>query len=450
MKASFKQKLCLTGIACISALGLLFTGCQSTPPEMDPPDGVQATAAGAHSVDVKWDEAENATGYLVILAPAEQSTTNDTQSEDETGKAETASNNDEETAENETQSSDSSAETLSQPAEGTIAVETETTKATFNELTADTEYCITVSSVYKDDENEVTSEPSETVTVKTQALSVGEVTGLTAAAASDSSLTITWDPYETAETNADGTPAEVTYNLYVSDTQDGEYTLLSENMTDTTYTHTGLPELTPKYYKVSVCLKADCKNFNGAQSGTCANASTNETPKPQQPAQNNGSGNGQGAQNSGSGNGQGGQSSSGANTASSKKAQAMAVAQQIAANIGPGTDLERITKAAQIVNGYCAKGTYTTSGNNYYEAYGVFIAGEYSCAGATRALGMVLDCMGYSWEHANPNQWTHQWCIINNMDGQRGWADGQAGIAGYGEHPAANVGEGEIPVIVVD
>ena len=72
MKASFKQKLCLTGIACISALGLLFTGCQSTPPEMDPPDGVQATAAGAHSVAVKWDEAENATGYLVILAPAGQ------------------------------------------------------------------------------------------------------------------------------------------------------------------------------------------------------------------------------------------------------------------------------------------------------------------------------------------------------------------------------------------
>ena len=46
--------------------------------------------------------------------------------------------------------------------------------------------------------------------------------------------------------------------------------------------------------------------------------------------------------------------------------------------------------------------------------------GEYSCAGATRALGMVLECMGYKWEHVNPNQWTHQWCKVT-MDGQAGW-----------------------------
>lgn len=446
MNALLKQKLCLTGIVCMSALSLLLTGCQSTPPEMDPPDGVQASATGAHSVDVKWDEAENATGYIVTLAPAETNSANGAESSDE---AETVSENSEESVQTGTRNGgESSTEAPSEPAEGTVAVETETTEATFNELMADTEYRITVSSVYKEDENQVVSEESEAVTVKTQPLSVGEVTGLTAAAASDSSLTVAWNPYETAETSADGTPAEVVYNLYVSDTQDGEYTLLAENMTDTTYTHTGLPELTAKYYKVSVCLKADHKDFSGAQSSTCASASTNETPKPQQSAQNSGSGNSAGAQNSGSGSGQSGQNSS--NTASGKRAQAMAVAQQIAANIGPGTDLERITKAAQVVNSYCAKATYTTSGSNYYEAYGVFIAGEYSCAGATRALGMVLDCMGYSWEHANPNQWTHQWCIINNMDGQRGWADGQAGIAGYGEHPAANVGEGEIPVIIVD
>ena len=67
MKALFKQKLCLTGIACISALSLLFTGCQSTRPEMDPPDGVQATATGAHSVDVKWDKAENATDRKSVV-----------------------------------------------------------------------------------------------------------------------------------------------------------------------------------------------------------------------------------------------------------------------------------------------------------------------------------------------------------------------------------------------
>ncbi len=76
-------------------------------------------------------------------------------------------------------------------------------------------------------------------------------------------------------------------------------------------------------------------------------------------------------------------------------------------------------------------------GENYSEAYGVFIAGEFSCAGATRALGMVLSCMGYEWEHVNENQWTHQWCRVT-MDGQAGWADGQIGYAGYGRHFVEN------------
>ena len=114
-----------------------------------------------------------------------------------------------------------------------------------------------------------------------------------------------------------------------------------------------------------------------------------------------------------------------------KYLQALAVAQEIANSIGEGTDLERVQAAAEIVSRYCANDTYTTEGNDYYTAYGVFISGEYSCAGATRALGMVLECMGYEWEHANENQWSHQWCRLE-MDGQSGFADGQGGFAGYG------------------
>lgn len=49
-------------------------------------------------------------------------------------------------------------------------------------------------------------------------------------------------------------------------------------------------------------------------------------------------------------------------------------------------------------------------------------------------MGMVLECMGYSWEHVNPNQNTHQWVKLT-MDGQVGWADGMGGIADYGECP---------------
>ncbi len=121
-----------------------------------------------------------------------------------------------------------------------------------------------------------------------------------------------------------------------------------------------------------------------------------------------------------------------------KLEQARAVAQQIAdeinANFQGATDLEKVNAAAQAVAEYCRQGSYTTEGEDYSQAYGVFIKGEYSCAGATRALGLVLDCLGYSWEHVNESQWTHQWCSLT-MDGQTGWADGQLGMADYGEYP---------------
>ena len=60
------------------------------------------------------------------------------------------------------------------------------------------------------------------------------------------------------------------------------------------------------------------------------------------------------------------------------------------------------------------------------------MAGVYTCAGTTRALGRVLDYMGYGWQHVNENKWVHQWCIMT-MDGQTRYADGMGGIAGYGE-----------------
>lgn len=116
------------------------------------------------------------------------------------------------------------------------------------------------------------------------------------------------------------------------------------------------------------------------------------------------------------------------------KMTADGVASMIAASIGPGTDLERVNYAASIVAFICANDTYTTEGSYYNKPEGVFIRREYSCAGATRALGLVLNYMGYSWSHVNENQWTHQWCELM-MDGQKGYADGMGGFAGYGAFP---------------
>ena len=119
--------------------------------------------------------------------------------------------------------------------------------------------------------------------------------------------------------------------------------------------------------------------------------------------------------------------------------QADAVAREIAdAVMAEGslvTDLQKVRAASRLVARYCSQCTYGNDENRYYRTpYGVFVAGVYTCAGATRALGRVLDYMGYAWEHANENQWSHQWCILT-MDGQQGFADGQVGITGYGEHP---------------
>ncbi len=124
-------------------------------------------------------------------------------------------------------------------------------------------------------------------------------------------------------------------------------------------------------------------------------------------------------------------------SAESKYNQARAVAEELAAGITGSNDLERVYQAAQIVADYSSRATYTMEGKDYATAYGVFIKGEYSCAGSTRALGMLLECMGYSWKHVNENQYTHQWVEVT-MDGQKGWADGQIGKAGYGEFPFAN------------
>ena len=129
---------------------------------------------------------------------------------------------------------------------------------------------------------------------------------------------------------------------------------------------------------------------------------------------------------------------------SDKDAQARAVAQSIADSIPAGSDLERVRAAAAAVAGYCSRGTYTSEESDYNTAYGVFCKGVNTCAGATRALGLVLDCMGYSWKHVNPNQWTHQWCELT-MDGQKGWADGMGGLADYGEFPFLNGGSYTTP-----
>ena len=108
------------------------------------------------------------------------------------------------------------------------------------------------------------------------------------------------------------------------------------------------------------------------------------------------------------------------------------IAASIMGNTAYTTDLQRVTAATKIVKQYCDANTYGMDTTKYYRSpYGVFIAGVYTCAGSTRALGRILDYMGFEWQHTHENQNRHQWCVLT-LDGQTGYADGMAGIAGYG------------------
>ena len=120
-----------------------------------------------------------------------------------------------------------------------------------------------------------------------------------------------------------------------------------------------------------------------------------------------------------------------------KNNQASAIAYQIARSIGGGSDFDRVSRAAKAVSNYYYRGVHKESGLDYRTPYGVFIKGESSCAGATRALIQVLEAMGYgNLTHANANSWSHQWVILT-MDGQIGYADGQVGMVGFGNHPSS-------------
>lgn len=411
-------------LAVIALLIFLFSGCSSVPGSLETPEGVETAAISLHTAELSWKEVERATAYEVSVIEARYAGA--------TGAAEAAGG---------TRAAE--AAEVAENAGGTGAtgtacqiIDTDEAAASIQGLKAGTEYQATVTAIYEvdeDDKEDVCSEPSEPVTFVTETPQIGQVASVEAKAGGTSSVILSWQQYQEENTNADGSAPAVSYIVYYSDKESGSYEVVAEGITETSYTHTGLAAKTTGYYKVTAVVTMDEKDFEGPQPETPVSATTEAATYY---GGQTGTGTaGSGTAGAGSSGDKSGQSSNTGLSSAQKQAQARAVAQQIAAGIGTqGTDLERVAKAAQAVSAYCSKATYTTEGSDYSQAYGVFIKGEYSCAGATRALGMVLECMGYKWEHVNPNQWTHQWCKVT-MDGQAGWADGQIGMAGYGEHP---------------
>ena len=144
--------------------------------------------------------------------------------------------------------------------------------------------------------------------------------------------------------------------------------------------------------------------------------------------------------------------------------EARSVALQLAQHIydqvntrGSGTQIEMVAYATGIVRAYCDAGKELTrqevedsNDKIYRTAYGVFIAHWYTSAGATRAMGLILDYLDQLWDadyragfkpyaplkwvHVNANKWDDQWCQIV-CDNHEAYADPIHSWAGYGVHP---------------
>jgi hypothetical protein len=249
--------------------------------------------------------------------------------------------------------------------------------------------------------------------VKTDAISVGTPQNAVATADSDTQITVSWDAVALPE-GEDGTVA-YTLVAYDDEAHTAGEAVLAEKTAETAFVHAELPPNTAKYYTVRAVADVGGMEISGEEVAL-ASATTLEAVAE-------------------SAAGAAASSGASAGAGTGKEAEARAVAQGIADGIGGGSDLERINAAAYAVSQYTARGVYSTSGEDYRTAYGVFIKGEFSCAGATRALGMVLEYMGYTnWTHTNPNQWVHQWCVVHTASGDI-WADASfigAGMADYG------------------
>jgi len=251
------------------------------------------------------------------------------------------------------------------------------------------------------------------------------------------SITLTWDNYDidNLKESLNNSNIEVKYSVYASDSLDGEYTLIADKISENTFTENSLDEGKTRYYYVYIHIIGENIELDSMPSDII-NATTDITPI------NNYTSNysyNYSYNNSTDNNTYNNTSNyvPGLNYRITweKYNQAYPIAQSIANSVTGDTDLEKIKYASYLVGLYMSKGYYTMSGSDYYTAYGLFIKGEYSCAGTTRALLMVLQIMGYNVHHINENQYTHQWVEIDNMDGERGWADAMLYDAGYGNYP---------------
>ncbi len=96
---------------------------------------------------------------------------------------------------------------------------------------------------------------------------IGTVSGLVAEGISESKIKISWDAYVLEKVNDDGTPITISYSLYVSDSEAGEFAILANEITDAFYEEENLSPETVRFYKVSVTAQKNGNDIIGEQTG---------------------------------------------------------------------------------------------------------------------------------------------------------------------------------------
>ncbi len=91
------------------------------------------------------------------------------------------------------------------------------------------------------------------------------------------------------------------------------------------------------------------------------------------------------------------------------------IADEVRAEVGKEKSLKQIAFATDKVAEYYDKCSYDDTKVVNWSAWGVFIGKEASCAGATKALGMVLEQLGFEWEHMYEHSKGHQFCKVVNF-----------------------------------
>ena len=97
----------------------------------------------------------------------------------------------------------------------------------------------------------------------------------------------------------------------------------------------------------------------------------------------------------------------------SEMTQAYNVAKSLLEPIRGLSRKDQVIQIAVILRRWFDNGmTYTMKLKHYNDPYGYFVLKWGSCAGCARATGMCLNMLGFSYEHVNENQYSHQWARV--------------------------------------